>query len=262
MLTRFFLAYVLLATSLCAQASLVMQGSRVIYEEARGEAVVHLSYVGEHPILLQAWLDDGTEVLDPGEYATPFILTPAATRVEPGNGQSIRILRTGTGLAQDRETMLFFNTLEVPPAPTEQIAAGDAFLQFAFRGRWKFFYRPKGLPYPARQALERLQFTLDAPTLPDGRGQLRIHNPTPYHITFVNLSVRLANAADDAPVLLEFDHQGPDERMVLPLEDLYMALEWRAAASLAELPESGLIVEYRTINDAGGHSRGQHELGR
>jgi len=258
MLTRLVLVLWLFIPALPAAASLVMQGSRVIYEETRGEAVVHLAYVGKAPILLQAWLDDGREVGDLGEHDLPFLVTPAATRMEPGNGQSIRILRTGGGLPQDRESMLFFNTLEVPPTPTELIAAGDAFLQFAQRGRWKFFYRPSGLAYSARQALTHLRFSLDDAPRSDGRVQLRIHNPTPYHITFANLAVR--GDAQDAPLLLEFNHRGPDERMVRPMDDLLMALDWASAEPDRGLPGTGLILEYRVINDVGGHQAGQYRM--
>jgi len=255
--------YLLLALvlSIPAQAALTIQGARVIYEEARGETTVHLQYTGDTASLLQVWLDPADSDAPPGHSEVPFILSPAITRLEPDSGQSIRVLRIeDAGLAHDRETLFYFNTLEVPPAPTAQIAAGDPYMQFSIRGRLKFFYRPRGLPLKPEQAFERLQFSL-AETLPDGRLQLRIHNPSPYHITFSQLRIRDARDMEDTDTrpLLGFNYRSRAERMVAPMQELLMALEWVEAAPGAALPEH-LRVDFSAINDVGGTVSRQMEV--
>jgi len=236
-----------------AQAALVIQGARVIYDETRGEATVQMQYIGQEPTLLQVWLDPATGEAAPGTQKVPFILSPALTRLEPGEGQAVRILRTGLdGLAQDRETLLYFNTLEVPPVSSELVAAGEPHMQFSIRGRLKFFYRPKGLTPRPDAALDGLQFSL-ADALPDGRMQVRIHNPTPYHVTFSELALRAAadRAEADSRPLLGFNYNSRDERMVAPMDELLLALDWVGAAPGAALPAE-LKVHYTIINDAGG----------
>jgi len=258
MLIRIASMLVILMASLPVQAALVIQGSRVIYEEDKGETTVQMRYTGDVPALLQVWLDREDADGAPGESDVPFIVMPAVTRIEPGNGQGVRILRTGGGLAQDRETLFWFNTLEVPPKPAEQIAAGEPFMQFALRGRFKLFYRPKGLPVDARRAWEMLRFSLAEP-LPDGRVQVRIHNASPYHVTFANLALRRAGEVN-APALLSFDHATPSVRMVPPLGDLLMALEWDGLPAGASLPPE-LEADYTIINDLGGSQSRTQRIG-
>jgi len=257
MLIRFFTVLLLIVSLLTpAQAALTIQGARIIFEESRGEATVHMQYTGSVPALLQVWMDSGTAEGAPGSEDVPFIMLPALTRLEPGMGQSIRILRVGDGgFPADRESVLYFNTLEVPPAPTAQIAANDAYMQFSIKGRLKFFYRPKGLTLKPEKAFEQLQFSLDEP-LADGRMQLRIHNPSPYHVTLTTLELRHADdsGAPGTRPLLGFNHYSRAGRMVAPMQELLMPLEWVEAAPGTPLP-ANLRVDFTVINDAGGMPR-------
>jgi len=263
MMLRFATIALLLTTSVAAHAGLVIRGSRVIYEESRSETTVHMRYTGAVPILLQVWLERGQNNGDaeqpPADEDIPFILTPAVTRMEPGNGQTVRILRVGEGLAQDRESLFWFNTLEVPPAPGAEALANDNFLRFSVRGRFKFFYRPKGLPSAPAKAASTLRFSVEAP-LADGRAQIRVHNPSPYHVTLSSLELRRAGEPVDAPALLEFQHQSNLERMAPPMGELVMPLEWRALTPDATLPGEWQ-VDFRIINDSGGLEPGQYRTG-
>jgi len=258
MMLRFAAIALLLTTSVAAHAGLVIRGSRIIYEETRSETTVHMRYTGEVPVLLQVWLDAGDPDQPPDSENIPFILTPTVARMDPGNGQSVRILRVGDGLAQDRESLFWFNTLEVPPAPSAEAQASENFLRFSVRGRFKFFYRPKGLASSPKLAAGGLRFSLAEP-LPDGRAQVRITNPSPYHVTLSRVELRRAGDQATAPALLEFQHQSNLERMVAPMGELLMPLEWRALAPGTALP--ALQVDYHTINDSGGLEPGQQRMG-
>jgi len=260
MFIRLLMPLLLLTASLSAHAGLVIQGSRIIYDEVSGEAAVQMQYVGDTPTLLQAWLEsEESSSASPGEGETPFILMPAVTRLDPGNGQTIRILRIRDGLPQDRESMFWFNTLEVPPAPTAQLAAGDAFMQFAIRGQFKFFYRPKDLPVPSGKAIELLQFSIAEPAA-DGRMQLRVHNASPYHVTFSTIKLHQAGAAEDAEALLGFGHDSPAARMVAPMGELLLPMEWKALSEGAPVPVEA-EVDFAIINDAGGVQSRRQRLG-
>jgi len=249
MLTRLLSTLLLLTASVGAQAGLVIQGSRIIYHEAAGETSVHMQYVGDMPTLLQAWMDAGEESAVPGMEEVPFILMPAVTRLDPGNGQTIRILRIRDGLPQDRESIFYFNTLEVPPAPTAQMAAGEPFMQFSIRGRFKLFYRPKGLPVSSDQAASMLQFAI-AEADAEGRVQVRVINPSPYHITFSSLALQ-AVGADSESALARFGTDAPHERMVAPMGELVLPLEWESLSPGMRLPAE-VEVDFAIINDAGG----------
>jgi len=259
MLTRLFIPLLCLIGLFPAHAGLVIQGSRIIYHEGQGEATVHMQYVGDAPTLLQAWIETGEQSKAPGEDEAPFILTPAVARLDPGNGQTIRIMRIQGGLPQDRESVFYFNTLEVPPTPTAQIAAGEPFMQFSIRGRFKLFYRPLGLPVGSEKSIEMLEFSLDGRDA-EGRVQLLVRNASPYHVTFSTLALHAPGAAEDAEALVGFSHDNPRERMVPPFGELRLSMDWAALPAGARLPGE-VEVEFAIINDAGGRQSRRQKVG-
>ena len=98
----------LLATAfLCAsnaKADIVISGTRIVYTQSSKDVVVNLDNHGTKPLLVQTWLDDGRDGVNPQELKLPFIITPPVSRIDPKKGQSVRITYTGTPLPQDRES--------------------------------------------------------------------------------------------------------------------------------------------------------------
>jgi len=257
MCARYSLIMLLLVCPLLAQADVIIRGTRIIYDEARGETVVSIREVGDGPKLVQIWLDNGDDRIEPGQQEVPFLLTPAVTRMDPDTGQSIRILRVGDGLAQDRESLFWFNTLEVPPSPTGLVENGESFIQFASRVRLKFFYRPKGLQPTLDKAIGLLHFSRATPDL-DGRVQVRVRNSSPYHITFRHLTLH-PTEAEDAPVLADLV---PGHWMVAPMDELVVLLQ--PAHDVTQSPgfPEGTQVVFGIVNDYGGVIDGQQRLGQ
>jgi len=254
---KFLTATLLLAAHTLAHAGFSIQGTRVIYHEADGEATVYMQRgKGEtQPVLLQAWLDDGDPMAQPGMQELPFLLTPAVSRVEADAAQVIRILRYGD-LPGDRESLFYFNALEVP-VKTELVPDRNR-VQLAMQARMKFFYRPANLPISVDDAPKLLRFTLDAADA-DGQPQLRIHNPTPYYVTVIRLALYSPDtppdAAPDSDAALAKIAEGVVAPMVPPYGEASVALLATTAAAPdatpAALPANAL-VRYTIINDHGG----------
>ncbi|UAN50826.1 fimbria/pilus periplasmic chaperone [Serratia sp. JSRIV002] len=161
-------------------ASVVVSGTRVIYPSDAKEVSVKISNVGPSPVLLQSWIDNGDANAKPAAIKVPFVLTPPMNRVEPGKGQTLRISYTGGTLPMDKESVFWLNVLEVPAK--SQAATGENKLQMAFRTRIKLFYRPKGLEGNANDAAKAVTWSTQG-------GKVQANNPTPYYVSFVNLSV-------------------------------------------------------------------------
>ncbi|HGM5490800.1 TPA: fimbria/pilus periplasmic chaperone [Serratia fonticola] len=163
-----------------SQASVVVSGTRVIYPSDAKEVSVKISNVGPSPVLLQSWIDNGDANAKPAAIKVPFVLTPPMNRVESGKAQTLRISYAGGTLPMDKESVFWLNVLEVPAK--SQAATGENKLQMAFRTRIKLFFRPKGLEGNANDAAK-------AVTWGSQGGKVQANNPTPYYVSFVNLSV-------------------------------------------------------------------------
>lgn len=237
-------AAVALSLGLCAaiqaQASVVMGGTRVIYPAQQSEVTIKLTNAGAAPALTQIWLDKGDPNAEPSAIDVPFAITPPIARIEPGKGQTLRILYTGEPLPQDKESVFWLNMLEVPPKPGEESAATNK-LQLAFRTRIKLFFRPEKLKGEAADAPAQVTWRL---VQGGRRPAVEARNLTPYHISFS--AVELAGGGKSAR-FEEGEMVGPGETKVLSLNGDVD-------------PGAAIRVKYQSINDYGGTVDGEGAL--
>jgi len=143
-----------------ANANVVINGTRVIYNAQENEATVRLTNVSSTPSLVQVWLDSGDMQSTPETGKSPFIATPPIARVEPNKAQTVRIIYTREPLPQDRESVFWLNVLDVPPMPVTKGADDANYMQLAIRSRLKLFYRPKDLPGSPLNAAANVRWEL------------------------------------------------------------------------------------------------------
>ena len=225
------IAVLCLCAPIVARAGVVIAGTRVVFPAKQGEVTVRLSNQGDHPVLVEAWIDTGDLNSTPNSVNTPFLITPPLFRMDSNKEQSLRIIYTpgSQPMPADRESLFWLNVLEIPPKPAGPQFADHNYLQFAIRSRLKLFYRPADLSSgDATKAPDKLSFTAQ-------RTMLDVRNPTPYYVTISKLSL----GADGKP----FDGASG---MVAPFGDLHLALK-----SLAQAPPAGTPVVFTTINDYG-----------
>ena len=233
-----------LLLSLCAfaaHASVVLNGTRVIYPEEEPEVTVRLTNEGNTPALVQAWIDDGDPAATPEQSHAPFTLAPPIFRLDPGNGQTLRIIHLQQPLPRDRESLFWLNVLEVPPVASGDTEARNS-LQFAFRSRIKLMFRPRGLPGDADNAPRKVTWHFVRKA--DGSHVLAASNPTPYHITFTRIETVAGGTPYRSDVATMVAPQGTIE---LPLGDTPVA---------DTIPAE---VRYTTLNDFGAAAEGLYK---
>lgn len=170
-----------------ATAAVTLQGTRVVYDASEGATTISTNNQGERPALIQVWLDDGDENAKAGSQKLPFVLSPTTRRIDAGGSQNFRLTHVaaaGPALPADRESVLYFNLLDVPPKAEGR--AGSSFLQFAVRTRVKLFYRPQGLQGSLADAAAGLTWRM---TSSNGEPALEVRNPSQFHITFDKITL-------------------------------------------------------------------------
>ena len=95
---RMVLALLLSSYLPSADASMVIDGTRIIFPGDKKEIAVRATNMGETPSLTQVWVDDGRVQNQPEKDAAPFIVLPPIVRIEPGKGQSWRLVFNGSRL--------------------------------------------------------------------------------------------------------------------------------------------------------------------
>jgi chaperone protein EcpD len=241
---KFVLLTGLVALTLVAantsRASVVIAGTRVIYDQREPEVTLKVSNVGKSPSLIQTWIDKGNAAISPSSIDVPFTITPPVARIDPGKGQTLRIIYTGEPLPQDHESVFWLNVLEIPPKPAEDEADANK-LQLAFRSRIKLFFRPQGLKGVAQEAPAQVSWRL---VMEKGHPALQANNPSVYHVTFTDVTVT------DGITKATFDDGG----MVEPGASATFLLNGTVSAS------PSVKVRYHALNDYGGPIEGEAPL--
>lgn len=142
-------------------ASVVINGTRFIYNEKDKEITVKLTNNGDFPVLIQSWLDKGNQSAKPDNIDVPFAIYPPINRINARQSKTIKIRYTGAILPSDRESVFWLNVHEVP---VKSELKDRSYLQFAFRSRLKLFYRPASMAGKADDAQKSLVWSCSSTT--------------------------------------------------------------------------------------------------
>lgn len=175
-----------LCLATAAQASVTMLGSRVIYNAEASSIDVQLKNNDTYPYVVQTWFDEGNVDANPQDsHSVPFLATPPVFRIQPKSGQIVRIVfNQAKPLPQDRESVYWFNFLQVPPSNVAGSQKQNKML-IMLRTRVKLFYRPAGLSSPG-DITKKLQVKAVSDAR-KGTG-IEVSNPTPWFASLANLS--------------------------------------------------------------------------
>lgn len=179
-----------LACALSAHASIVLNNTRVVYAGHDREVSVKLTNSGDKPALVQSWIDDGDVKKDPSLVKLPFILMPPITRIDPGKGQTLRLIYTGEEMPQNRESVFYLNVLEIPPK--DPTAVDNSVMQLALRTRVKLFYRPDELESSSGEAPKQLRWNL---INKDSGWVLECSNPTSFYVSMTEIALTTGTKA-------------------------------------------------------------------
>lgn len=210
-----------------SSAALSLNNTRVVFDSDKRSTSVVVANPSVRPYAVQTWVNT---LADDTSTAVPFIPSPPLFRLEPGKEQMVQINGLPTDLPEDRESLFFFNVQEIPQTHEE---SGNV-LNIAMRTRIKLFYRPAQLKGNPLARLDDLQFSLETG---NGQAQLRVQNPTPYHMTFIRLDIK---GGGQHHSLKEAAMISPFGQRTYPLDGVQ--------------PRAGLQAEFSVINDYGGYS--------
>ncbi|CAB3809325.1 putative fimbrial chaperone YadV [Paraburkholderia caffeinitolerans] len=167
-----------------ASASVVMPATRVIYAADAHEQTMQFTSQNDSPSVMQIWVDSGNPESTPQTADAPFVVTPPVFRINPKAGQTVRLVFTGKALPQDRESVFYLNTLEIPSI--NRAYADQNQMLVMLRNRLKVFYRPAGIAGSAQKAPEQLSFHLESEA---GTWRIHANNASGYYISLVEGSL-------------------------------------------------------------------------
>ncbi|EPF0139081.1 fimbria/pilus periplasmic chaperone [Enterobacter hormaechei] len=165
------------ATSLNASASIVTGSTRVIFDGSRQAASLSVENSDKVTNLVQSWISPAKGSPLKKEN---MIITPPLFRLEAGKKASIRIVRSGLPVPEDRESLLWLNVKGIPATDGSE---GKNTMQIAINSKIKLIYRPAALKgQTPESSAEKLKWNLTA------KG-LQVNNPTPFYMNFSRIEI-------------------------------------------------------------------------
>ena len=180
MINKVITILVLQLVSLQVSASIVLQGTRLIFPSDRKSISIQAVNHSEQSALTQSWVDEGNIDSTPETTNAPFIVTPPISKISANEGSQIRIQYIGDELPKDRESVFYLNVLDISPKPKNKTNLNV--LQLALQTRIKLFYRPIELTDTSKNIISKVKFYLE-------NQSLNINNPSPYYLSISELYV-------------------------------------------------------------------------
>ncbi|ELQ6148954.1 fimbrial assembly chaperone [Cronobacter turicensis] len=173
-----------------AQASIVVGGTRVVFDGQQKAATLSVQNKDKTANLVQSWV---SPVGATSAAKDTMIITPPLFRLNAGEKASVRIVRSGKSLPDDRESMFWLNVKGIP-AMEETPVKNE--LQIAINSRIKLIYRPVSLHSSVPESVaNKLSWSALGNTV-------KVNNPTPFYMNFSSVTVNnvpVKNATFVAP---------------------------------------------------------------
>jgi chaperone protein EcpD len=234
---RGFLAAILLANSVLGVAGeqtgagIFISSTRLIFPSTSRDASLQIFNENDYPVIIQTWIDNGDETIQPDELDTPFVVIPPLIRLQPHENRAVRVLYTQQPLPDDRESVFWFNAQMIPPNP---VVSHENAINFSVRIRQKIFFRPVRLKQGSDEWAEKL--TCATELYREGEATVRCRNPTPYYATIDSISLHGENET-----LAEAGG------MLAPFSDM----DFHLATKVAQGADTERSIELTVIDDEG-----------
>ena len=216
-------------------ASVTLPNTRVIYPGDAAATTLNLSNGPETPYIVQLWADIDNPQSTPETADAPFVIVPALFRIEPENGQAVRIVFTGKDLPQERESVFYLNMVQIPPRNASY--AQENQMKLVLRSRIKLFYRPSGITGKADALAGQLEYTL----LRGKSGwEIIARNPSAFYASLAQGSLMIGDTA------LPFN-----PGMLAPGE----SARWPVTNTANKPLPAAANVKFTLINDYGGQTQ-------
>lgn len=217
----------LLALAPCAQATVKIEGTRLIYFGQYKEASINIVNQSSSELAVQSWV---TREDDDATSPVPFAVVQPLVRLDAQQHHLLRILYAGAGLPSDVESMFLLNVMEIPLKPE----AADS-VQFAVRQRLKLFYRPAGLAGSSSEAVPQLVWSRT-----DGQ-TLTVTNPSAFHLSLVDVQV---DKGGQVQMLDDYLLLKPGERKVFSTQ---APISVGSQINFTEITDIGLQARHRAV---------------
>lgn len=218
-------------------SSVTMLKTRIVYTSDSQFEVLKFMNNDDIPYIIQIWADKNNPNSTPDNADAPFVIQPPVFRIDPKTGRDARLIYTGEGLPQDRESIFYLNVAQIPPKDINKEAKEGNSFTVIVHHRLKIFYRPTAIKSQLGEIEKQISF------LKDTNGRIQIKNNSPFFV-----SISLLEATNPSGQKYEFQPIMVSPLSVTPL----------VAEKNSQLSFSPNKISYKYLNDLGGQNNAEY----
>ncbi|WP_193015144.1 molecular chaperone [Proteus sp. FME41] len=227
------IAVLFLSYSTTVFSSVTMLKTRIVYSSDSRFEVLKFMNNDDIPYIMQIWADKNNPNSTPDNADAPFMIQPPVFRIDPKTGRDARLIYTGEGLPQDKESIFYLNVAQIPPKDLNQdIKEGNSFTVIVHH-RLKIFYRPTSIESQFSHIEKHISFSKGA------NNNITVKNDSPFFVSFSSLEATNSTGK-------KFVYKST---MVSPLSTEVLSPE--TSDKLSFSPDK---INYKYLNDLGGQN--------
>lgn len=164
------------ALTTSAFASVVTDGTRLVFNGDKKEASITVENKDSVANLVQSWV----EPADKTSLGDTLIITPPLFRMGAGDRNVLRIIRSGKAFPENSESMYWLNVKGIPAIDKKDKTNK---IQLAINNRIKLIYRPEALKgKKPEDYADKIQWTRSG-------NELIATNPSAYYMNFYEIKM-------------------------------------------------------------------------
>lgn len=215
-----------------AFSGVILNGTRVIFNNGENEKSIYLTNKDNYPNLIQIWFDKGDENSSIESAEKLFLISPQIFKINPNMGQTVRLFKLNDdALPKDRESLYYMNFSEIPAIKKDSFDSNR--LMVVFKNRVKVFYRPKLLSGSKLDVKLDLKFKLNGMNL-------SVINSSAYYI---NVKEMVLMGGDHEKILTTNDLISPKSNKIISLKGDDKIIE-KSKLRLTVINDYGSLVTY------------------
>lgn len=174
-------------------ASVVMQGNRVVYDAQTSQKAIKFTNTDNFPYIVQTWVSTTEDGKISNNDSLPFAISPAIFRMQPKQDQVINLLYTDAQKKIDKEQIYYLHFTQVPSVLSTERDKNK--LVLIVNSVVKIFLRPTDAAIPHDKMFDFIHYQV---TKEASGCRLVISNQSPYYLNSIQLSTTFGSAKKES----------------------------------------------------------------
>ncbi|WP_419962921.1 molecular chaperone [Pantoea vagans] len=158
-----------------AYSSVVMQGTRVIFNPKQDVKSLKFTNTDPFPYITQVWTSKESDAVFNNKKEAPFVISPGVFKINAKEDHLVNMLYTGGKTQSDREELFYLHFTQIPGVSSSN--KNENKIVLAVTNTMKIFLRPDNLKISSEKMFDYINFSYETKSC-----DIFLKNNSPYYL--------------------------------------------------------------------------------